>query len=321
MRVPFECTIIAMPESLAVLSLRDVATVPFALAIREAYERYGFVVIADHGIAPQLLTEFEVLFRNFFALPEARKRTYHLPGGGGARGYTPFGIETAKDSRHADLKEFWHIGRELPAGHRYRPSMPENIWAAELPGFRDISLALMAALDHIGRQLLAAIARSLQLSSDFFEDKVNEGNSVLRVIHYPAMPAHATESVRAGAHEDINVITLLLGAAEPGLQILDRNQRWLAINPAPGTLVCNVGDMLQRLTNGVLRSTTHRVVNPASDRAGFARYSMPYFLHFNPDFLIRTLPNCISRSHPNLYPDPITADAYLRERLREIKLL
>jgi isopenicillin N synthase-like dioxygenase len=172
----------------------------------------------------------------------------------------------------------------------------------------------------MGRKLLEAIATYLGLERHWFDDKVGEGNSVLRVIHYPPLEAGAT-GVRAGAHEDINVITLLLGAEEGGLELLDRNGRWLPVNPPPGTLVCNVGDMLQRLTNHVLPSTTHRVVNPTGERANRPRYSMPFFLHFNSDFPIATLPGCITPDNPNRYPHPILADDYLRERLREIKLL
>jgi isopenicillin N synthase-like dioxygenase len=310
-----------MTDAVPTLSFREVATARFASDIGAAYERYGFVVIADHGISEDLCARFLGCYRAFFALPDALKQRYFVPGGGGARGYTPFGIETAKGAQHHDLKEFWHVGRELPAGHRYRRYMPANIWVDEIDDFRGTSLAMFEACDRVGRRLLMAIARSLGLEADFFEDKVDEGNSVLRVIHYPPMPPRPTESVRAGAHEDINVITLLMGAEEPGLQILDRNGRWLGIDPQPGSLVCNVGDMLQRLTNAVLRSTTHRVINPTRDRSSRARYSMPFFLHFNPDFLIETLDSCVTADNPNRFPDPITADAYLQQRLREIRLL
>ncbi len=241
-------------------------------------------------------------------------------GIGGARGYTPFGVETAKGATHHDLKEFWQIGRELPPGHRYRSSMPDNVWIEGDPGFRKAALELWESFDRMGRKLLEAIAAYLELDRHWFDDKVGEGNSVLRVIHYPPLAAGAT-GVRAGAHEDINVITLLLGAEEGGLELLDRNGRWLPVNPPPGTLVCNVGDMLQRLTNHVLPSTTHRVVNPTGERAQRPRYSMPFFLHFNSDFPIATLPGCIGAGRPDRYPEPILADDYLRQRLREIKLL
>ena len=309
-----------MTDRVPTLSYRNVDTQQFAVDIGTAYERYGFVIITDHDIPQQLCDRFLSLYKSFFAMPEAAKRRYHIAGGGGARGYTPFGIETAKGATHHDLKEFWHLGRELPAGHRFEPYMRSNIWIDELPDFRATNLQMFDAFDKMGRRLLIAIARALGLADTYFEDKVDLGNSILRVIHYPPMPPHATESVRAGAHEDINVITLLMGAEEPGLQVLSKQGEWLSVNPPPGSFVVNVGDMLQRLTNNVLRSTSHRVINPPRERASHARYSMPYFLHFNPDFLIRTLPGCVSADRPDQYA-PITADDYLQERLREIKLL
>lgn len=309
-----------MADTVPTLSFRDVAGTHFATDIGAAFERYGFVIIVDHEIPQTLCDNFLQSYRRLFALSDTIKHRYFVPGGGGARGYTPFGVETAKGARHFDLKEFWHVGRELPAGHRYRRYMPANIWVDEIDGFRSTTLEMFAAFDRMGQQLLVAIARALSLADDYFDDKVQLGNSVLRVIHYPPMPADPTESVRASAHEDINVITLLMGAEEPGLQVLNRQGEWLTVNPPPGSFVVNVGDMLQRLTNNVLRSTTHRVVNPPRGRASRARFSMPFFLHFNPDFLIRTLPGCVSASRPNAY-EPITADDYLLERLREIKLL
>jgi len=308
-----------MTDRIPTLSLRDADSPAFVAALGEAYTRYGFVIIADHGIPQPLIERFLGLYKTFFAWPEAEKRRYHVAGSGGARGYTPFGIETAKVAVHHDLKEFWHVGRELPTGHPYKHYMADNIWIDGLPGFRETSLEMFETFDRTGQRLLTAIARVLGLAPDFFEDKVQLGNSVLRVIHYPPMPPQPTESVRAGAHEDINVITLLLGAEEPGLQVLTRQGEWLAANPAPGSMVVNVGDMLQRLTNGVLPSTTHRVVNPASDRARHARFSMPFFLHFNPDFPIAALPSCTGPGRPEPLP-PILAEEYLQERLREIKL-
>jgi isopenicillin N synthase-like dioxygenase len=172
----------------------------------------------------------------------------------------------------------------------------------------------------MGAKLLEAIAAYLRLPRGFFAPTVAEGNSVLRLLHYPPADFDGPH-VRAGAHEDINVITLLLGAEEAGLEVLDRDGRWLPINPPPGSLVCNIGDMLQRLTNHVLPSTTHRVVNPAPERRGVARYSTPFFLHFNPDYEIATLPSCVAADRPDRYPAPVTAEAFLQERLREIKLL
>ena len=292
----------------------------FAAAMGASYARYGFAVIANHGLPPALVDGTLDRFQQFFALPEATKRRYHVPGQGGARGYTPFGIETAKGATHRDLKEFWHLGRELPAGHAYRRFMPDNLWVAEVPGFQEHAYGLFEAFDALGARSLRSIACFLELPLDYFADKVQLGNSVLRVLHYPPVPAGAV-GVRAGAHEDINVITLLLGAEEAGLQVQDRDGEWLAINPPPHCVVVNIGDMLQRLTNHRLPSTTHRVINPTPDRASCARWSLPYFLHFNPDFTIRTLPSCVDSAHPDRYPEPITADEYLQERLREIKLL
>jgi isopenicillin N synthase-like dioxygenase len=303
------------------LRLRSRDPAAFSAALGASFERYGFAVIGGHGLPQPLVDAVLSRFKTFFAWPMEAKRRYHVPGQGGARGYTPFGIETAKGASHHDLKEFWHVGRELPPGHRYRRYMPDNLWIAEIDGFRDCVLALWEAFDALGRELLAAIALHLGLAPRWFDDKVGEGNSVLRVIHYPPVPEGSTGQ-RAGPHEDINVITLLLGAEEAGLELLDRDGRWLPMNPPPGALVCNVGDMLQRLTNHVLPSTTHRVVNPDPQRARYARYSLPFFLHFNPDFEIRTLPGCI---RPGLtdhrYPEPIPADGYLQQRLREIRLL
>ena len=311
-----------MPDAIVPVSYRLATQDPEAFVEHFAgsFERYGFGVVSDHELPQRLIEDCLGRFKRFFAQDDAAKRRYHVPGIGGARGYTPFGVETAKGATHHDLKEFWQTGRELPPGHRYRSSMPDNIWIEGDPGFRRTVLELWDAFDSMGRKLLEAIATYLKLERHWFDDKVGEGNSVLRVIHYPPLPKGAT-GVRAGAHEDINVITLLLGAEEGGLELLDRGGRWLPVNPPPGTLVCNVGDMLQRLTNHVLPSTTHRVVNPIGERARRPRYSMPFFLHFNSDFPIATLPGCVSPERPNLYPEPILADDYLRERLHEIKLL
>ena len=310
-----------MTDAVPTLDARSTQDARFARDLSAAYEEYGFVIIENHGIDRRTIDQCVDCFRRFFALPEPEKRRYQLPGGGGARGYTPFGIETAKGARHHDLKEFWHVGRELPPGHRYARDMAPNIWPEGIPGFRESTLSLYESFDLLGRRLLSPIAHTIGLADDYFDDKVNFGNSVLRVIHYPPMPPEPTPSVRAGAHEDIHVITLLLGAEEPGLEVLSKKGEWLPINPAPGSLVCNVGDMLQRLTNRRLRSTTHRVVNPPRERASKARYSLPFFLHFNPDFIIETLPQCVDAQHPDQFPVPITAHDFLQERLREIKLI
>jgi isopenicillin N synthase-like dioxygenase len=310
-----------MQDAIPTLDARDVQSAKFAQDISAAYARYGFVIIQNHGIDTQLIDRCLACFQRFFALPVAEKMKYKVPNGGGARGYTAFGIETAKGATHHDLKEFWHVGRELPPGHPFNQVMAPNIWVDSIPDFREAAYGLFQAFDALGAKLLSAIARSVNLPPDFFADKVDLGNSILRVIHYPPLPPDPKGSVRAGAHEDINVITLLLGAEEPGLEVLSRSGEWLPINPPAGSLVCNVGDMLQRLTNKHLRSTTHRVVNPPRDRATKARYSLPFFLHFNPDFLIKTMPQYVDAGHPDQFPVPISSHDFLQERLREIKLI
>jgi isopenicillin N synthase-like dioxygenase len=309
------------PDALPALSMRDRRADPdrFAQAMGQSYARFGFAIVRDHGLDSAMVARALAATKAFFALPEAVKRRYRLEGGAGQRGYVPFGVEAAKGAADVDLKEFWHVGRDLPEGHRYRRYMPHNVWPAEIPSFRDDLSALYAALDALGLELLQSIARFLGLPLDFFRETVRDGDSVLRLLHYPPTPPQPT-GVRAEAHEDINVITLLLGAEEAGLQLLTRDRRWLDVDPPEGALVVNVGDMLQRLTNHVLPSTTHRVLNPAPERAHLPRYSIPFFLHFAPDFLIKTLPGCITADNPNRYPEPITAYDFLYERLREIRL-
>ncbi len=309
-------------DHLASVSLNDADRDPegFAQRLGRSFEDYGFAIIAGHGIPEELIRRAEAKAREFFALPEETKRKYLVPGGGGARGYTPFGIETAKGARAHDLKEFWHIGRDLPEGHRFRDHMPDNLWPDEVPGFKTTFQELYSAFDRTGLRILKAIARYLRIDEDYFEDAVRDGNSVLRALHYPPQAEPTGEHIRAGAHEDINAITLLLGAEEAGLELLTKDGRWIPVSPRPGELVINIGDMLQRLTNGVLRSTSHRVVNPTPDRASHARYSMPFFLHFRSDFLIEALPDTVPAGEEPKWP-PITADDYLQERLREIKLV
>lgn len=309
------------------VSLSLSATDPkgFAQAIGGSFERYGFAVVADHGLDQDLVDRALADAKAFFALPEAAKRAYHRPGAGGGRGYTPFGVETAKGAAAHDLKEFWHVGRDLPPGHPYRAVMADNVWPAEVPSFRPNLSALYDALDAVGARVLTAVALHLRLPADWFDDKVRLGNSILRLLHYPPVTGEAARShVRAGAHEDINVITLLLGAEEAGLEILakeaDGTARWLPIAPPPGALVVNIGDMLQRLTNGVLPSTSHRVVNPAPERMDVSRYSTPFFLHFEPEVVIEALPGLRGLGRPEGGEPPITSQAFLEERLKEIKL-
>lgn len=308
------------PTSLPVISLAaDPKGLPRALA--DSFGTFGFALVADHGIDADLIARGWAATRVLFDLPEAAKRTYHVPGQGGARGYTPFGVEIAKGALVHDLKEFWHIGRELPAGHRLAATMPPNVWPDAVPGFADTFRALYAAFDACGARILSHLAVALGLDAQWFAPAIADGNSVLRLLHYPPIADAPEGAIRAGAHEDINLITLLLGAEEAGLELKTRDGRWIAVNPPKGALAINIGDMLQRLTNHVLPSTTHRVRNPAGDRARFSRYSMPFFLHLRSDFLISTLPGCVSASNPDRYPEPIAADAYLQQRLREIGLI
>ncbi len=302
------------------MTAADIAPIPLGLvesdlnaaaaAFGDAFGRTGFAIVADHGIDADVIERAISATKALFALPESAKAHYVVPGGAGQRGLTPFKVETAKGAALADLKEFWHVGRDFTGN----PAMPANVWPAEIPDFRPAVNALYAALDAAGARILRAIAQHLDLADDYFVDPTRDGNSILRLLHYPPV-AGTPAAVRAAPHEDINVITLLLGADEAGLQLLTRTGEWRDIEAPPGTLVCNIGDMLARLTRGRLPSTTHRVVNPSPERARHARYSTPFFLHFRPDFVIAPL-----AQGPQPAAAPITADAYLRERLREIGL-
>ncbi len=306
--------------SLPVISLAaSPGTLPAALAA--SFGQFGFAMVADHGIDADLIARAWDLTAQFFALPEDEKRRWHQPGAGGARGYTPFGTEIAKGADLHDLKEFWHVGRDLPPGHALSSSMPPNVWPDLPADFAKTFRNLYAAFDSVGARILSYLAVALGLADDWFAPAITDGNSVLRLLHYPPIANAPEGAIRAGAHEDINLITLLLGAEEAGLELQMRDGQWVDVTPPPGALAVNIGDMLQRLTNHRLPSTTHRVRNPVGARAAFSRYSMPYFLHLRSDFVIRTLPECIDAEHPDRYPEPITADAYLQQRLREIGLI
>jgi len=292
----------------------------FVAELGAAYREWGFAGIRNHGIPQSLIDDAYTVFAEFFALPEADKLRYRVEGGGGARGYTAFGVETAKGAQYSDLKEFWHIGREIPRDSKYAQAMPPNLWPTEVPRFREVGYGLFQALDALGQQVLAALALHIGLPEDWFVSRTDSGNSILRPIHYPPITTPDIPNVRAGAHEDINLITLLVGASAAGLEVLSRNGEWVPFTAQADTIVVNIGDMLQRLTNHVYPSTTHRVVNPPGELARQPRYSIPFFLHLNPDVLIEVLPSTISADNPNRYPEPITAHGYLEERLREIKL-
>ncbi|WKE66878.1 2-oxoglutarate and iron-dependent oxygenase domain-containing protein [Gallaecimonas kandeliae] len=291
----------------------------FVQDIGQGYESFGFVALTQHGIADEVIHGALDISRELFAQPEDVKKQYHLAGKGGARGYTPFGTEIAKDAKHVDLKEFWHVGRELEGEAPY-PQLQPNVWPEEVPQFKPRMLSLYQALDTLGNKVLDALAVYLKQPRDFFRGKVNLGNSILRPLHYPPIVDEGTPSVRAAAHEDINVLTLLVGSREPGLEVLAKDGSWIEVTIIEGAIICNIGDMLQRLTNYLLPSTTHRVVNPPAPFSSSSRYSIPFFLHFNPDVIIDALDSCVSEDRPKRDP-AISADDYLMERLREIGLI
>ncbi|HMA98699.1 MAG TPA: 2-oxoglutarate and iron-dependent oxygenase domain-containing protein [Wenzhouxiangella sp.] len=293
----------------------------FTDRIGQGWRDFGFVAVRDHGIDDEVIEQAYSVFKAFFALPEETKQALRLPNKGGARGYTGFGVEQAKDHGVPDLKEFWHVGRETHGENLHPDILLPNLWPTGVEAFRKSALGLYEALDELGARLLSALALDLELPADWFADKIDRGNSILRAIHYPPIDSAPEGAVRAARHEDINLITLLIGSREQGLEILTREGQWIPVTTLPGSIVVNVGDMLQRLTNHVYPSTTHQVVNPPGAAARQSRYSIPFFLHPNPDFVIETLPQCVSDENPDRYPEPITSHGYLTQRLREIGLL
>ena len=280
---------------------------------------FGFVAVANHGLDSKALAGTYEELKHLFDLPAATKLGYEVIEGGRQRGYTAFGKEHAKHHDVPDMKEFWHIGPELEATHPLRDRIPPNLWPAEVPGFKTESLALYASLFRTGQHLIRAIARYLGADESEFMRMIDGGNTILRLIRYPAPGEVAVPegAVWAAAHEDINLITLLPEASDPGLQLLRRDGTWLDINPVKGQLIADSGDMLQRLTNGVIPSTTHRVLQPR--HAAGPRYSLPFFVHPQPDFVLSPLPQCVTADNPRRWED-ITAEGYLMERIREIGL-
>ena len=299
------------------------ARASFVRELHTAYREFGFVGITRHEIPEAVIAEAYAAVKGFFALPTATKEKYEVPGSGGARGYTRFGVEHAKDHPAVDLKEFWHVGREHVAGAAWTKDYPPNVWPTEVANFQAALWRLYQALEALGDRVLRAVALGLGLGEDYFADKTDHGNSILRPIHYPPLQHGLGDpgSVRAGQHEDINLITLLVGSGEPGLEVLTLQGAWIPVTTIAETIVVNVGDMLQRLTNNVLRSTTHRVVNPPAPYSEVPRYSIPFFLHPNSEFLIKSLAGCVTAENPEHYPEPITANDYLTQRLIEIGLL
>ena len=289
----------------------------FVAELGNAYEQIGFVAIRNHGIPSETLKLLYQEVANFFALPEEEKMKYDDSQGGGQRGYTGFGKEHAKNRNTGDLKEFWHFGQyDDLEDHPY----PSNKTVTELPLFNSSGEAVFRALENTGIQILRAIALHLKLDENYFDERASKGNSILRAIHYPPITDDPKDAIRAGEHEDINLITLLVGASADGLEVLNKNNEWIGVTEVEDHIVVNVGDMLQRLTNDQLKSTTHRVVNPPKDQWGKPRYSIPFFLHPRPNVPLNCLPQCISEDNPKKYED-CTAMEFLLERLREIGLI
>jgi len=279
----------------------------------------GFFALVGHGVDMGLIDQSYKVAQDFFLRPEAEKRLYEVPGINGQRGYTSFGREHAKDSRAPDLKEFWHVGQELPAGHPLRSVYPDNVWPTDMPEFRSAFAELFVQLERCAEGILEACALYVGEPKDRFAKLAREGNSILRVIHYPPVAEGCDpESIRAGAHEDINLITLLCEATAGGLELLERGGSWRPIHALKGQIIVDAGDMLQNISNGYFKSTTHRVVNPDNSRE--RRFSMPFFVHPRSEVDLTPLASCVQRTGGMAgYPE-ITAGAYLAQRLREIGL-
>lgn len=316
-------------ENLAVIDLRAFTEGSpaernrFVEALGTAFSEIGFVLVENHLVPEALQRRLYAVTEAFFALPPEAKERYIVPGTAGQRGYTPPNQEHAKDRSVPDLKEFFHVGPELndpadPLFHR----LPRNVWPTEVPHFRETVLEAYKLFFETGRQLLRAIALYLGLEEDYFEPRIHNGPSLLRLLHYYPLPEGTPippGATRAAEHEDINLITLLIGASAEGLEVLTRSGTWLAPQVAPNQMVINVGDMLQRLTNNRLRSTTHRVTLPPPEKRHLPRLSVPFFLHPRPEVSLACLPSCIDDAHPKAYPD-ITAEAFLEERLIQLGL-
>jgi len=294
----------------------------FSDNIGKAFNETGFVTITNHGLDKQLIEKLYADVKALFALPDDVKLKYEISGLAGQRGYTGKNKETAKGFTAPDLKEFWQIGQILDKEHLVELGYPENLKIADVPTFNTTTETVYKKLEIAGINLLEAIAVYLGLPENYFDDKVKKGNSILRTLHYFPIAdpdSLSPDAVRAGAHEDINLITLLIGASADGLELLTRENTWFPVKAYGEDLVVNVGDMLQRLTNNKLKSTTHRVVNPPRELMKNSRYSVPFFLHPKSGMDLSCLPSCIDREHPKQYED-ITAGEYLDERLREIGL-
>lgn len=291
----------------------------FVNQLGKAYEDVGFVAVKNHGIPDDLIADLYKYVQQFFALPADTKKQYEVPGLAGQRGYTSFGKEHAKGSDAPDLKEFFQYGQIVEDNDPVKSEYPDNVKVKDVPGFNTTFEKAYRAFEKSGKALLQAIALYLGLDEHYFDKHIHNGNSILRAIHYPPITQEPKSAIRAEQHEDINLITLLVGASADGLQILTRQNEWVGVTSLPEQIVVNVGDMLQRLTNNKLKSTTHRVVNPPREMWHTSRFSIPFFLHPKSEMSLASLESCIDASHPKAYPDA-TAGEYLDERLREIGL-
>lgn len=291
----------------------------FVQQLGKAYEDIGFVAVKGHFLDDALSNSLYSQVQKFYALDTGIKESYEVPGLAGQRGYTSFGKEHAKGRTEGDLKEFWQFGQYVDDNDPVKAEYPDNVEVKELPDFNRLGKEAYKKLEETGKYMLRAIALYLGLDEFYFDDKIHNGNSILRAIHYPPITSEPKSAVRAAEHEDINLITLLMGASAEGLEVLNKQNQWVAITALPEQLVVNVGDMLQRLTNNKLKSTTHRVVNPAREKWGTSRYSIPFFLHPKSSMRLDCLPSTVTAENPLAY-EPITAGEYLDERLREIGL-
>ena len=291
----------------------------FVNQLGKAYEEVGFVAVKNHGIPDHLIADLYKYVQQFFSLAAGEKKQYEVAGLAGQRGYTSFGKEHAKGSDAPDLKEFFQFGQTVEDSDPVKEEYPDNITVNEVQAFTPTFREAYRAFETSGRALLRAIALYLKLGEQYFEPHVHNGNSILRAIHYPPITHEPKSAIRAEQHEDINLITLLVGASADGLQILTRQNEWIGVTSLPEQIVVNVGDMLQRFTNNRLKSTTHRVVNPARAMWHTSRFSIPFFLHPKSNMSLACLQSCISLDHPKAYPDA-SAGEYLDERLREIGL-
>jgi isopenicillin N synthase-like dioxygenase len=295
----------------------------FVQDLGDAFENIGFVAIKNHGLSDQLTNDLYAGVKKLFALPDEIKQKYERPELAGQRGYIGKGKEHAKGRNTGDLKEFYHVGQELPEADLRAENYPDNIWPEEVPEFKATTIEAYQALERAGQNMLRAIALYLGLEENYFDDKVHHGNSILRQIHYfpiedpDSVPADA---VRAAEHGDINLITLLMGASADGLQVLRRDGKWIPITALPEQVVVNVGDMLSRHTNNRLKSTIHRVVNPPRELMNTSRFSIPFFMHPRSEMDLTCLESCIDAENPKAYTD-ITAGDFLTERLIDLGLL